>query len=581
MITFEKIRFKNFLSFGNMWTEIDFTNFHNVLIQGINGSGKSALILDTLAFSLYGKPFRKINKPTLVNNKNKKELVVENYFSTSENNHFKIVRGLNPQIFEIYRNGELLNQNSSSKDYQEILENQILKINYQAFTQLISPGKATYIPFLRLQQQEKRNFIENILNLDIFGVMNDITKSRLNDLKSLQIDSKNEFYILKNTIEVIEKYIEEFQKEILRQQQDHEKLINEQIEYEKEIIQSLVKEKQLKKELIKVIKNDLESLDKKIKSYYKFQLQIQSKLLDLQKRTEFFSKNDTCPVCESNLDSNKKQFKISEYNKKEEELLEGQKSISLKIDNLNDLIKITKDEFNENEKIKNEIQYIDNLIFQHTLHIQQIEHLQSKEILKINNGFIHIDEKQKELNSLLIKREQLESLRIEILKKIDCHNFILTMLKDSGIKRNIIRSYIPQIVQIMNNFLNKLGLFISFDLNENFEEKLYERGIEELSYFAFSEGEKLRIDLAMILTWREICKCKNNMIVNLLIFDEILDNSIDSYGIDKLLPIFEKLKLEKIKIIMVSHSEKWLEIFDEIWSVEKKSGFSKLVKNNT
>lgn len=575
MLTLEKIRFKNVLSFGDNWTTIDFDNQNSILVQGANGSGKSAALLDTLSYGLYGRPFRKVNKPNIVNYKNKKDLIVEVWFKTQTGATYHIIRGMNPQIFEIYENDVLINQNSALRDYQEILEKQILKLDFQSFTQIVILGKATYIAFLRLQPQDRRKFIENVLNLTIFGYMNDINKLKVNELKmQLQI-IKQDLSMTKKEIELTQKHIQDFESEVERQQQEHQKMIDAQIDGIQSQIQDLQNERAAREAEMLEIDGDLDSLKKKIELCYEYQSKIQTKLSDIRKRIQFFEKSSICPTCENEINPEVKVQKISEFDSREQELSVAQDQLSTKIDALVSSVQEIQTSLQHNAMVLQSIQLIDSRISQNNDRIRDLEKQRSNQV---STNIDKINDLKQELERLLVVKEEKGASREDINARLDCHEFITLMLKDTGIKSSVIRSHIPQIVSVMNGYLRALGLFVKFDLNENFEEKLFSRGIDDQTYSAFSEGEKLRIDLAMLLTWREICKRKNNMSVNFLVFDEILDNSIDLAGIDNLLSIFKILKDEGLKVIMISHSERWEDRFDEIWTVEKRSGFSVLLK---
>lgn len=575
MLTLEKIRFKNVLSFGDNWTTIDFDNQNSILVQGANGSGKSAALLDTLSYGLYGRPFRKVNKPNIVNYKNKKDLIVEVWFKTQTGATYHIIRGMNPQIFEIYENDVLINQNSALRDYQEILEKQILKLDFQSFTQIVILGKATYIAFLRLQPQDRRKFIENVLNLTIFGYMNDINKLKVNDLKMQLQVIKQDLSMTKKEIELTQKHIQDFESEVERQQQEHQKMIDAQIDGIQSQIQDLQNERASREAEIVEIDGDLDSLKKKIELCYEYQSKIQTKLSDIRKRIQFFEKSSICPTCENEINPEVKVQKISEFDSREQELSVAQDQLSTKIDALVSSVQEIQTSLQHNAMILQAIQLIDSRISQNNDRIRDLEKQRSNQV---STNIDKINDLKQELERLLVVKEEKGASREDINARLDCHEFITLMLKDTGIKSSVIRSHIPQIVSVMNGYLRALGLFVKFDLNENFEEKLFSRGIDDQTYSAFSEGEKLRIDLAMLLTWREICKRKNNMSVNFLVFDEILDNSIDLAGIDNLLSIFKILRDEGLKVIMISHSERWEDRFDEIWTVEKRSGFSVLLK---
>lgn len=579
MLNVEKIRFKNLLSFGNNFTEIDFSNSDSVLIKGQNGSGKSSAILDSLCFGFFGKPFRRINKPTLVNYKNKKNLIVEVWFSVNGKS-YRILRGLSPALFEIYENGILLKQDAAIKDYQDHLEKNILKIDYNTFTQIAILGKATYIAFLRLKMDDRRKFIENILNLSIFSSMNEINKNRLSKKKIEMENIIHSFSLLKSEIQMSEKHFIDLEKQYKKQYENQKQLLMKQIEQLKNQIEKLENEKE---EILKTkmpIDMDLQKVQQDIEKWQEMQYRISMKLSTIRNRIDFFTSNNKCPTCESDLNEEIRNLKIKKFNDKEKELEVGEQKILEKIDNISFLLKRIQNCEKHNREITSQISIIDVTIKNYLNQIKELEQRINEDKKSNNKELEIIESKRQELKSLYDKKEALKKTRMEIFKHLECHQFISTILKDNGIKSMIIKNYIPEIVSIMNTYLKELGLFVRFELNENFEETLYSRGINELNYQNFSEGEKLRIDLAMLLTWREICKKQNNMNINFLIFDEILDSSADIAGIENLLNIFKKMKKIGIKVMVVSHSDRWEEKFQETWEVIKQNGFS-MIKHNT
>lgn len=568
----KKLRFKNLLSFGNDFTTIDFDNTKSLLIQGVNGSGKSAAILDSLSYGLYNRPFRRVNKPNLINYRNKKEMIVEVWFTTETSKEYHVIRGLNPQVFEIYEDDVLISQNSAIRDYQEILEKQILRLDFQAFTQIVVLGKATYIAFLRLQAQDRRRFIENVLNLSIFGQMNEINKIKINELAKKQLDIRTQLSLLKQEIELTQSHIKDFEEQAIRQQREHERVIDEQIaDLSKKNVSLTEKRDDLEKSL-KDINSDSEQLNQKIETCYDYQSRLSLKLQDVKKRMTFFTNNDVCPTCESVVDEDTRKAKIESLSQRENEIQKARTQLDQKIEGLVSAIRVVQSDIKFNSDVQHELRLIDHTIHQNSSSIIDLERRKqmppTSHDEKIRITKAHLEE-------LIKNREGKNEERSQLSCRMECHDFIAAMLKDTGIKSSIIRSYIPQITSIMNAHLRDLGIFVRFELNENFEEKLYARGIDEMGYHSFSEGEKLRIDLAMLMTWRDICKRKNNMDVNFLIFDEILDASLDDTGAESLVTLFKELTYQGVKIIVISHSsEKWEEKFNETWVVEKKSGFS-------
>lgn len=571
MLTFSKIRFKNLLSFGNMWTTIDFGDKSSILIQGSNGSGKSAAILDSLTFALYGRPFRKINKSGLVNYKNKKDMVVEVWFSNDRGDQFHIIRGMNPGTLEVYENDVLVNQDSKKDDYQTFIESSILKMDFQTFTQIVVLGKATYVAFLRLGQGDRRKFIESILNLTVLGTMNDITKAKMSETKNRLMVIRNSLHLLKSQIEMSESHIRDFEQESIKRQLEHESIIENQIVSLREEIETLESEISEKRAAMTVVDNDLEKINQKLDNCYEIQAKMRNKIAEVRKKIKFFSSNTICPTCENDIDDKMRETRIKQFNHKEQELAIAQEHLEQKTESILKCVKKIQKCIEKNKQIDTQVSLLEHAIQQKLNAIAQAERSKS---IKISSGDDKIQEYRKELSELLEKREILNDERTASNSRQDCLEFILAMLKDNGIKTTIIKRHIPNIVSTMNHYLRSLGLFVRFDLNENFEESLLGRGIDTVAYNAYSEGEKLRIDLAMLLTWRDLAKRQNNLAVNFIIFDEILDSSADISGVESLIDIFKIMKNEGTKIFVVSHSDHWTDKFDKIWTIEKTGGFS-------
>jgi DNA repair exonuclease SbcCD ATPase subunit len=470
----------------------------------------------------------------------------------------------------------MLNQNASIKDYQEYFEKNILNMDFQTFTQIVILGKATYVAFLRLSLNDRRKFIENILNLTIFGNMSDINKTRIATVKNDIEDTKNEIKNLRGKIELLEKHIYDFKQESTRQKIEHEKMIDTQVN---DILQTIKECQDLISEKQSLLKNtdDIDKLKKTLDKCNNYKSQIKTKCNDLKKRLIFFSNNSICPTCESIIDSNVKINKINDLQSKELELLSAQDTLNEKISNLLDSIKSIQDDIKFNNDINVQIKILNNTIIQKEILIQSLEEKREFKSESVDNK---IEEYTLNLKELENKRNEKLDYRMELSDLLDCYETIGSMLKDTGIKANIIKKHIPNIISIMNRYLRSLGIFVRFDLNENFEETLYNRGFDELSYNSFSEGQKLRIDLAMLLTWRSITKSLNNMAINFIIFDEILDASLDEAGAEALISLFREMTKDNIKVVVVSHStDKWESGFKEVKTVSMKGGFS-VIENN-
>lgn len=485
----------------------------------------------------------------------------------------RLLEVLIPGVFEIRQGIEekLINQDASIRDYQSFLEKQILRMDYQMFNQIVVLGKATYVAFLRLAQHERRKFVENLLNLSIFSVMNEVTKARMSETKNKLVLIKNSLSMLKNQISMSENHINDLEQESIRRQLEHEKMIDEQIKEIQNEIDLVQSELESKKKSMIDIGDDLDELNRKLETCYDIQSKIQSKLQDTKKKIKFFSNNAVCPMCDNEIDTNIKQIKIEQFNKKETELSKVQEQLSSKISSILSCVSGIKKRMETNRKIEQQIFLLESSIQEKLNLINQTE--RNRTAKNLSNSDI-IKEYKKELSDLIKQREQQNEERSLTNSQQDCFEFILAMLKDNGIKTSIIKRHIPNIVSITNHYLRLLGLFVKFDLNENFEESLYGRGIDNISYNGYSEGEKLRIDLALLLTWRELLRKQNNLSINFIVFDEIFDSSADLNGVENLIEIFKNMKREGTKIFVISHSDNWMDKFDKIWTVEKTNGFS-------
>jgi DNA repair exonuclease SbcCD ATPase subunit len=578
VLRLKNLRFKNILSFGNMWTEINFEKSQNILIQGTNGAGKSSCILDTLCFGLYGKAFRKISKSKLINFKNRKDLVVEVGFIDDFGTEYYIKRGLSPQIFEIYKNGILINQDASVRDYQTVLEKNVLKIDFQSFTQMVILGKATYVAFLRLTTQDRRRFIEQVLALTIFSKMNEVNKSMTAAVKQAAELVKHDITLLNSKRELVSLHISDFESEASRMQQQHQESIDTEINQIANQINTLIVEKeQLELQIDESVVDEMELLQQRMETCSEFSTKIRTKLKATQKKKKFFKNNDMCPTCERQLDNHVKVAKTLEIESKEIELLDAQQALEIKTKEASDKVEAAHQRLETLRSLQQKVNVCNSNIQDRQKRITALE-IKRNADLNFN------------IDLLLEKKEELALMEMEQQKKLDewsalsedatCHDFINTMLKDTGIKSAIIKRRIPKIQAIMNEYLRRLGLFVRFELNENFEETLYSRGIEPVAYQGFSEGEKLRIDLAMLMTWRELCKQQANMAVNFIVYDEILDASLDESGAECLVESFKILADEGTKVIVISHSAaRWEDRFDECWVVKKVNGFSKISTN--
>lgn len=567
MITFKKVRFKNFLSSGNTFQEVDLVGAKTTLLFGRNGSGKS-MITDAITYALYGKPFRKINKPQLINNYNKNNLVCELEFSCGKND-FKIIRGQKPNIFEIYKNGKLIDQDSNVYDYQEYFIENYLKMNYKSFTQIVIVGSATYIPFMQLSPQDRRLIVEDLLNIDIISKMNVTLKRRI-------FDNNNELSSIRKDIEIYKEKIKVHDEYIKTNIQTLDETLVESKKKIDDVNQKIIQ----KENVLFSLKNGCEKLEKEIQKYVKFEGQyrdLEKKENELLSKIKYLEKSylgvvdrSTCPKCNQVItDDHKHNLKLTYDNEKNKitqylEKIEALKqSLSNKLEKLNTL----------NEKLEEAKTQQYNTV----LEIKNLK--QYKE--KLENDYVKTENAKKAILSAINENVQedkehlnvLEQRSEKILNLANIYSKIQTILKDDGIKTKIIKHYLPKMNYLINKYLDLMNFGINFQLNENFEEIIKNPAKEGLSYENFSQGERLRIDLAILFAWREIAKIKSNVTTNLLIMDEILDSSLDNYGIDDFLHIITRIVDNSSNIFIISHKdEQIVDKFSRALFFEKPDG---------
>ena len=572
MILFQTIRWKNFLSTGASFTEINFTKSTNTLIIGQNGAGKST-ILDALCFGLFGKPFRKINKPQLLNSINGRDAVVEVEFNIGQK-RYKVIRGIKPNLFEIYLNDVLLNQDAASKDYQEVLEKNILKLNYKSFTQVVILGSASFVPFMQLSAADRRTIIEDLLDIQIFSSMNAIVKEKMSSLKDGITKSKYDIKLVEEKINLQMQNIEENKKnndaeikkkfeEIGKSKEQHNKLQNDIQLINKHItvLQSKVGDKK-------------EKLDKKAKGLFQIKGKVQTNIDRNEKDIQFYENHHDCPTCKQSITPEWKDSQVKEKSEK----INTQRTGLQEIDE--ELTKVT-NEVKEITDILNHINAHNGEIIKHTSTMTSI----AQYIIKLNGEIDELTNKQvgtegadQKLTELKQELETYNHLYKEQLSEKHYHEFAGTLLKDGGIKTRIIKQYLPIMNKLINKYLTAMDFFVNFNINENFEETIKSRHRDEFSYANFSEGEKMRIDLALLFTWRQIAKLKNSTNTNLLILDEVFDSSLDTVGTEEFLKLINEMGTDT-NVFVISH--KGDQLFDKFRSIikfEKKNNFSRIAK---
>ena len=567
MINFTKIRYKNLLSCGNTFTEIELDSSKKTLIFGRNGNGKSSMI-DAITFALYGKPFRKITKSNLINSINKSELITEIEFSIGSN-YYKIVRGIKPNIFEIYCNDVLVQQDAKVKDYQEHLERYILKMNYKSFTQVVILGSARYTPFMQLTAADRRSVIEDLLDIQIFSNMNCIVKDKLSVLKESIQDCKYNIELYKDRIEIQKNNIKQNKKSsediILKKESVIANTFSEIESYQKDL-QSLLDDNQSLSEKIL----DSDSVVSKKSKLVIINDRLKNNKLKYEKENSFYDSNDNCPTCKQSIDSKFKMGVIKNNNTKLQELKDGEIKLSDELLNitmrLHDIDSINK-KISENNI---EISKIDASIVSAQKYIKII----STELKELNEP--KSDDSNNNLQSLIESLDIYVEKYEEYITEKSYYDFISIILKDGGIKTRIIKQYLPILNKNINQYLTQLDFFVNFNINENFDEVIKSRHRDEFTYSNFSEGEKMRLDLAVLFSFRQLARLKNSVNTNLLILDEVMDSSLDANGTDVFMDLISSTD-KNTNIFVISHkTDQLLDKFDRVLQFDKIKNFSKM-----
>jgi DNA repair exonuclease SbcCD ATPase subunit len=569
MILFETIRWKNFLSTGNQFTEVNFQEHNTTLIVGTNGAGKST-ILDALTFSLFGKPFRKINKPQLVNTINEKDCRVEVEFSIGSTK-WKVIRAIKPNIFEIWRNDALLDQASASSDQQKWLEQNVLKMNYKSFTQIVILGSSTFVPFMQLSAANRREVIEDLLDIKIFSSMNIVIKEKIRQLKeeikTLELKKEN----LLDKVEMQKNFIEEL-----------ENRGNANINANKEKIAKLDAEVGIYMDENIEISNKCQLSEKQLEEYIgstdklrklgNLKGKISQKVSTITAEHKFFSENSVCPTCTQTIEEEFRLNRIADAQDKAKELQSGYRE-------LEEAIKEEEERERQFTNLSKEISKLTNGISQNNIKInglqKQIRNLEH-EIQVLTENLANRNSEHEKLESfkdnLKITYEELSSKKDSIRH----YDFSYSLLKDGGVKSQIIKKYLPLINQQVNRFLQMMDFYINFTLDEEFNETVQSPIHEDFSYASFSEGEKMRIDLALLFTWREVARFKNSVNTNLLIMDEVFDSSLDGFGTEEFLKIIRYV-ITNANVFVISHKTGLEDRFESVLRFEKVKGFSRMM----
>ena len=563
MIVFKNIRYKNFLSSGNTFTEIDLRKSKSTLVVGHNGAGKSTM-LDALSFSLFGKPHRKISKSQLVNSINQKQAVVEVEFSVGTSN-FKIIRGIKPNVFEIWKDGKMINQSSHAMEYQKILEQNILKLNHKSFHQVVVLGSSSFIPFMQLNAGHRRDVIEDLLDINIFSKMNVILKEKNSVLKDRMSTINHTIDLTKNKIEQQSKYI----RDIAALTTENKKKYEKQIKTAEQKIQKLQEDNsKLSEELENKNDLDLTPLQTQKNNIIAERAQSKQELKTVAKRGLFLESNDECPTCEQTIENKDK-------------LVLDAKNEAHRIESS---LKLIETSYNDIEAKIKDLQETINIVNEKT----NIINSNNREIASLNQSNTDLKsyleeevssdltEARKELNNLSTKKEDLLEEKLKVTEQFNYNGVIAEMLRDTGIKTKIIKQYLPAINKLVNQHLQVLDFFVSFDLDESFQETIRSRYRDDFTYESFSEGEKQRIDLSLLFTWRQIAKMKNSVATNLLLLDETFDSSLDHDGVENLLKILNTLG-EDTNTFIISHKGDILDgKFESKIEFVKDRNFSKM-----
>ena len=570
MIVFEEIKWKNFLSTGNSFTEVKIDDAPSHLILGSNGAGKSTL-LDALCFVLFNKPFRKIIRRQLINSINERECVVEIKFFIGSVK-YKVIRGIKPNVFEIYRNGQLLDQDAANKDYQTYLEKSILKFNFKSFTQVVILGSSTFVPFMQLTAPNRREVIEDLLDIQIFSRMNLLLKDRVKDVKDTQKECEHLMQIAEQQVAMQTNTINNMEK----MNDDYIKRLHDQFDENEKRVAELTEEVKTKKKLIEeygLKVNNMPDNQKLHEELRDMRAKIKSNLKRAQKEVAFYKSNDECPTCTQNLPAKLKKKNVAAAEEKVEKMTGGLDDITVKINDCFQTIKQQKETCDRITAVQTEI----------------LSHQRETESLLIKSQKILTDTQAEAPDVMKEKTKLSEFVKNQVKTANDCAKVnheadnlktVSSLLRDGGIKSRIIAKFIPIINQRINKYLQSMDFFVNFTLDEEFNEIIKSRFRDEFSYASFSEGEKQKIDLSLLFTWRDIAKMKNSAATNLLILDEVFDSSLDSASTEELFKILRGLD-SKTNFFVISHKgDILLDKFDTTLRFEKVNDFSRVVTDD-
>ena len=569
MITFETIRWKNFLSTGDQWTEIDFCESPSTLIVGENGAGKSTM-LDALCFALFNKPFRKVNRGQLVNSINEKGTKVEVTFSIGKDD-YRVFRGIKPNVFELYKNNKLVDQDAAAKDTQKYLEQSVLKLNFKSFTQVVILGSSTFVPFMQLAAAHRREVIEDLLDINIFSNMNALLKDRVRTAQSQSVDCGHMLRLTKEKVDSQQKLIDSLTEVNQNRQEEKQEKYNKNSER----IKGLQEKHKLKKEETLCLEEqmgDIEPQKKFVRKLRQSQSDKKSELKLIAKDLKFFKEHDTCPTCSQDIGGLFKQEKVSTMSKSGKLLAKEIEAFTKDIDEAVEVVTKMEDTSAKLYELRSDTTAVEREIVR-----VEMENLQiAKEITELQQSTPNIDQEKEILQGYQSEYSVTEKDCSAVSQQLDEFQVVASLLKDSGIKRQIIKKYVPIFNQLINKYLQSMDFFVNYTLDEEFNEVIKSRFRDEFSYASFSEGEKQKIDLALLFTWREVARMKNSVATNLLILDEVFDSSLDASATGELLSILRSLGTGT-NVFVISHKGDILvDKFLRTIRFEKVNDFSKM-----
>ena len=569
MITFETIRWKNFLSTGDQWTEIDFCESPSTLIVGSNGAGKSTM-LDALCFALFNKPFRKINRGQLVNSINEKGLKVEVCFSIGKD-EYRVFRGAKPNLFEVYKNNKMVDQDAAAKDTQKYLEQSVLKLNYKSFTQVVILGSSTFVPFMQLGASVRREVIEDLLDIQIFSNMNSLLKDRVRSAQNQSNDCGHMLRLTKEKVESQQKLLDSLKEVNHNRQEEKRKRYNKNSKSIEEVKSNHIK---LQDEILVLQEEvgDVELQRKFVRKLRQGQADKKSELKLIANNLKFFKSHDQCPTCTQSISTTFKNNQV-------DSLTDSGKTLATEIEAFTQDITEAVSVITKIEETSAKLYEVRSDATAQEREVVRLEkeNLEiSKQILELQQSTPNIDQEKETLQGYLAEYKTTENDCAEVSQRLDEFQVVSSLLKDSGIKSQIIKKYVPIFNQLINKYLSSMEFFVNFTLDEEFNEVIKSRFRDEFSYASFSEGEKQKIDLALLFTWREVARMKNSVATNLLILDEVFDSSLDSSGTGELLQILKSLG-DGTNVFVISHKGDILvDKFLRTLKFEKVNDFSKM-----